>query len=149
MRTNLARLTFLQADNDNKLKRALKSRINSYKNEFFDIGDKVSFKEEGKTKWSGPAKIIGVDGKVLIVKYGNNSRRIHKSRAVKEGYEYHKNYINSDESKSPRNKPDEATKSPSEIYTTSNSDESKSSANKTDNASKSPSEKQNTSNVMK
>ena len=91
MRLNLARLAFLQADNDERLKRAISSRINSYNEEFFEIGDLVSFKEEDKNKWMGPGKVIGVDGKVLIIKYGNNSRRIHKSIAIKRGKEFQHN----------------------------------------------------------
>ena len=46
-----------------------------------------------------------MDGKVLIVKYGNNSRRIHKSKAVKEGNEFQKppsEHNNDDSEKSPQ-----------------------------------------------
>ena len=35
IRTNLARLVFIEADNDERTKRALSSRINSYNEEFF------------------------------------------------------------------------------------------------------------------
>ena len=55
---------------------------------FFESGDYVSFKEEGKQKWPGPAKVIAVDGKVLIIKYGSNTRRVHKTKAVKTGNEF-------------------------------------------------------------
>ena len=68
----MARISFREADTDERLKRALNSRINVNNHEFYEIGDIVSFKEEGKTKWSGPAKVIGVDGKTIHVKYGNN-----------------------------------------------------------------------------
>ena len=88
MRTNLTRLAFIQADNDDRLKRALASRINAHDGEFFQNGDLISFKEEDENKWAGPAKVIGIDGKVLIVKYGNNTRRVHKSKAVKQGKEF-------------------------------------------------------------
>ena len=88
MRTNLAILAFIEADNNERLKRALSSRINSYNDEFFELGDLVSFKEEDKSKWAGPGKVIGVDGKVLILKYGNNTCQVQKSKAVKQGREY-------------------------------------------------------------
>ena len=81
---------FIEADSDDRLKRALKARINTYDDEFFVVGDMVSFKEDDKPKWAGPAKIIGVDGKVLMLKYGNNPRRVHKSKAVKFGNEFGK-----------------------------------------------------------
>ena len=62
MRTNMARMAFLEADNDDRLKRALSSRISSNNDEFFEPGDMISFKEENRTKWAGPAKIVAVDG---------------------------------------------------------------------------------------
>ena len=77
-RINLARNAFRQADNDERIKRALKSRVSSNSNNFFYCGDIVSFKEDisgkVKKKWSGPAKVIGNDGKVLFIKYCNNLR---------------------------------------------------------------------------
>ena len=99
MRTSLARLTFLQADTDERLKRALNSRINAYSNEFYEARDLISFKEENKNKWSGPGKVIGTDGKVLTVRYGNNTRRVHVSKAVKLGRELESKGETDDEKK--------------------------------------------------
>ena len=50
LRTTLARIAFLQADTDDRLKKAVKARINSHENEFFEQGDMVSFKEDDKIK---------------------------------------------------------------------------------------------------
>ena len=36
---NLARLSFIEADSDERLKRAIKSKINSHDDEFYKIGD--------------------------------------------------------------------------------------------------------------
>ena len=74
----MARTAFREADNDKRLKKALSSRINSGNHNFYDIGDMVLFKEEGKSKWSGPAKVIGIDGKVIHIKYGNNIKSINQ-----------------------------------------------------------------------
>ena len=59
----------------------------------------VSFKEDGVIKWNGPAKVIGIDGKTLHLKYGNNVRRVHQSKVVKEGFEFEqmKNESNQEE----------------------------------------------------
>ena len=75
-------------DNDIRLKRALKERIHPSNSIFYEPGDKLYFKEEGKHEWSGPAKVIGMDGKVLFVKYGNKTRRVHSSKAVPECIDY-------------------------------------------------------------
>ena len=88
------------ADNDQKIKRALKARINSNNDEFFHEGDKVFFKEKEnldkyKSDWSGPAKVIGNEGKVLFLKYGNMMRRIHKSKVTKENNEFKSVYTSS------------------------------------------------------
>ena len=67
------------------IKRALKSRINNYTNEFYETGDKVYFKEKDKLEWSEPAVVIGHEGKVVFLKYGNNLRRVHMSKVIKVG----------------------------------------------------------------
>ena len=46
------------------------------------------FKEHDKMEWSGPAKVIGQEGKVVFLIYGNNLRRVHCSKLVKEGLEF-------------------------------------------------------------
>ena len=87
-RIDQAREAFRKADNDEKIKRALKSRINSYTSEVFETGDKVYFKEKDKTEWSGPAVVIGHEGKIVFLKYGNNLRRVHMSKIIRLGKEF-------------------------------------------------------------
>ena len=50
MRVHLSRIAFQNADNNERIKRALSSRINAYNNEFFENGDLISLKEEDKNK---------------------------------------------------------------------------------------------------
>ena len=52
---NKAREAFRVADNDERIKRAIRSRIASYTNEQFQSEDRVYFKEKDKMQWSGPA----------------------------------------------------------------------------------------------
>ena len=85
---NKATEAFRVADNDDRIKRALKSRIASYNNEVFTTEDNVYFKEKDKLEWSGPATVIGQQGKVIFLKYGHNLRRVHMSRLIKVGEEY-------------------------------------------------------------
>ena len=90
-RINKAREAFRNADNDDRIKRALKSRIASYNHEKYASEDKVYFKEKDKIEWSGPATVIGQQGKVVFLKYGNNLRRVHMSRIIRVGEEYRTN----------------------------------------------------------
>ena len=85
---NKAREAFRIADNDERIKRALKSRIQSYINEKYSSDDKVYFKQKDKVEWSGPATVIGQQGKVVFLKYGNNLRRVHMSRVIRVGEEF-------------------------------------------------------------
>ena len=85
-----AREAFRVADNDERIKRALRSRISSYTNEHFESDDKVYFKEKDKMQWSGPAVVIGQQGKIIFLKYGNVIRRVHMSRVIRVGNEYKK-----------------------------------------------------------
>ena len=66
-RMQLARESFLKADNDDRVKRALKSRIPKNHDHFYYVGDSVFFKEEDCIEWKGPAKILSVDGKVVFL----------------------------------------------------------------------------------
>jgi hypothetical protein len=67
-RINSARDAFREADNNERIKRALKSRIQASNHEFYSLGDQVYFKEVKKNEWSGPAKVLGQDGKVFFFK---------------------------------------------------------------------------------
>ena len=88
---NKAREAFRVADNDERIKRALRSRIAKYNNEHFHSEDRVYFKENNKIQWSGPATVIGQQGKVVFLKYGNMLRRVHMSRIIRVGEEFKQN----------------------------------------------------------
>ena len=90
---NKAREAFRTADNDERIKRALRSRIPSYTNEHFETEDKVYFKEKDKMQWSGPSTVIGQEGKIIFLKYGNKIRRVHMSRVIRVGNEYNQNEV--------------------------------------------------------
>ena len=85
---NKAREAFRIADNDERIKRALKSRVSSYNHEKYSTEDRVYFKEKDKLEWSGPATVIGQQGKVVFLKYGNKLRRVHMSRIIRIGEEF-------------------------------------------------------------
>ena len=88
LKVQMAREAFREADANERLKRGLKARINKYNDEVIFPGDKVYFKQDDKTEWSGPSKVLGVDGKVGLIKYRNNVKRVHTSKMMKEGDEF-------------------------------------------------------------
>src|SRR5215469_3243478 len=74
---------YQEIENRDRINRALRARVRPHQIEKAKIGDKVFFKREGDTKWHGPGKVIGVDGKTVIVKQGallRNAVRIHITR---------------------------------------------------------------------
>ena len=77
----LAREACVQAESSEKLKMALRSNVPSYNNDKFENGQKVYYKRKD-TRWSGPAVVIGSDGKTIIVKHGGEIVRVHISRLI-------------------------------------------------------------------
>ena len=82
-----ARKAFLQAESSNRIRRALKSNIRQVENHF-ENGDSVYYKRESSNEWKGPGKVIGQDGKVVIIKHGLYTIRAHSSRVIKTSYEF-------------------------------------------------------------
>ena len=95
-RIDQAREAFRKADNDERIKRALRSRISSYNDEKYYPEDRVYFKEKDKIEWSGPAIVLGQQGKVVFLKYGNKLRRVHMSRIIRVGEEFKVNEASKD-----------------------------------------------------
>src|SRR5215469_7634453 len=69
---------WLKLEYDNSIKRALKDKIKMHKIEEARLGDRVFYKREKENKWRGLGKIIGIDGKTVIVKYGALLRNVNK-----------------------------------------------------------------------
>ena len=78
---NNARVEARRIDCDQRMKIALKSKINTSCEKNCTIGDPVFFKLDTDHKWKSGI-VLGKDGKVLFVKYGNFMRRIPIDRVV-------------------------------------------------------------------
>ena len=81
-----SRINQMKFDNNEKVKIAMRANIREHLIEDAQIGEKVLYKREGEDSWRGPAKVIGVDGKTVIVKHGGLIRevnRIHSTRIKK------------------------------------------------------------------
>ena len=71
-----ARQAFMACENDERIKRAMKHQFTP-DNGPFVCGQTVYYKREGDTKWHGPGRVIGEDGRLIIVRNGGYVIRAH------------------------------------------------------------------------
>ena len=76
-----SRTAFIKARNSNILKRAIKDKVTFQDLKFF-MGDLVYFKKHNMKRWCGPARVLGQDGKIVILRQGGFDLRVHASRVV-------------------------------------------------------------------
>ena len=70
-------------ESDEKVRRALNSKVREHKLDEVQMADEVYYKRDGEKEWRGPAKVIGLDGKIVVVKHGGSVReiaRVHITR---------------------------------------------------------------------
>src|SRR6201990_1259824 len=78
-----AREAHVKQEAEDRVKRAMKGQIREHKLELAEPGEEVYYKREIDNNWRGPAKVIGRDGKTVIVKHGGTLReiaRVHITR---------------------------------------------------------------------
>src|ERR1700755_2535405 len=78
-----AREAHIKQEAEDRVKRAMRGQIREHKLELAEPGEEVYYKREIDNNWRGPAKVIGRDGKVVIVKHGGTLReiaRVHITR---------------------------------------------------------------------
>ena len=77
----LSRQAYIKATQSALLKRALSDRV-TFQDEKYFLGDQVYFKRKNLKRWCGPAVVIGQDGKIVIVRQGGFTLRVHASRVA-------------------------------------------------------------------
>ena len=77
-----ARKAFMQTDADERLRRALRTKMRASE-ERYTYGDKVYYFREGKETWLGPAKVLFQDGKVIFIRHGSEMVRVSANRLKK------------------------------------------------------------------
>ena len=75
-----ARKAFIHAETSSKLRKALQHPIREYCDRVYQYGDHVFYKLPDDRRWQGPATVIGVDGKVVMLRHGSVVRRVHPCR---------------------------------------------------------------------
>ena len=69
VRRVLAEETFRKYEADEKVKRILAQETRSYQNHVLQPGEEIFFKEESRSRWSGPAKIISMESSKIRVNH--------------------------------------------------------------------------------
>ena len=77
-----ARKIFSEIENSNRLNRALKAKIIP-KMEHYETGDEVFYRRKDDHIWQGPGKVIGFDGKTIIIKHGRFTYSVSQSHLIK------------------------------------------------------------------
>src|SRR5215469_9827209 len=83
---NKAREIHIQQEASDRIRRALEKRVREHDLGQAEIGEKVFYKRNIDKRWRGPAKVVGRDGKTVIVKHDGDLReiaRIHITRLQK------------------------------------------------------------------
>ena len=81
-----ARQAYIKSESDSKIKLALKSNLQRCSKDL-QQGEWIYYKR-GDEKWKGLAKIIGIDGKKLVVSQGGLISRIAVRISVHVGEEF-------------------------------------------------------------
>ena len=72
----------MQMENSLRINRALKAKMIP-KLEDYDRGDKVYYRRGRDHEWNGPATVIGVDNKTILIKHGSFTYSTSQSRLIK------------------------------------------------------------------
>ena len=72
-----ARKPFIEAESNEKLHRALKSKARVTAGLVYDLGDLVCYKRKDSDKWKGSGKVIGKENKQILVKHGGYYVCVH------------------------------------------------------------------------
>ena len=75
------RKAFIEVENSNRLKRALRHR--GTKPEVFDQGERVFYRVGLDVDWHGPGKVVAQDGKVIFIRHGQRIISTSPSRVQK------------------------------------------------------------------
>ena len=73
---HVARMSFIEHERSERIRRALLRKTRSFSDQVFNLGDMVYFHRNDDI-WHGPAKIVGVDGTTYLLKQGGSYSRVH------------------------------------------------------------------------
>ena len=71
-----ARMSYIQCEASKKIKTALKHQTRTATSKSFQNGEMVYYKRRGEKEWRGPAVVLGIEGKQILVKHGGTYYRV-------------------------------------------------------------------------
>ena len=83
-----ARKAFIESENSEKIRRALRHNIRPSSSNKFVTGDIVYYKRNDSKKWKGPGTVIGRDTQQILIKHGGTYVRVHPCRVMLENQSY-------------------------------------------------------------
>ena len=78
-----AKKAFMDAEASEKIKRALNSKVRTYADVIYEPGMKVYYKRNDTKGWKGPAVVLGVEGKCILIRHGGAFYRMHSCQVMK------------------------------------------------------------------
>ena len=72
-----AREAFITNENSRKIRRGLSLNIRTSGDIKYIIGDSVYYKHMDSTEWHEPAKVLGQDSQLVVIKNGSTSTRVN------------------------------------------------------------------------
>ena len=81
---HIARSEFIKFESDERISRALRHNIRETDLKDLNTGDEIFYKRNSSDQWHGPAKVIGTDGKQIMVRHGGYPLRVHITRLARQ-----------------------------------------------------------------
>ncbi len=81
---NRTREEFVKSLSCAKIKKALTSRVRTM-DRVYTPGQEVYYKRDRDDVWSGPAKVVAQDNKIILIKHGGSWKKISANRLVPKG----------------------------------------------------------------
>ena len=75
-----SRKAFIECEANEKLRRAIRSKLRPTTSLIYETGDEVYYKRNDSNQWKGPGTVIGKENKQVIVKHGSQHIRVHPCR---------------------------------------------------------------------
>lgn len=72
-----AREEYIAAENNNRLKRAIKCKVENSPCTLFKTDDEVYFRRKVDNQWIGPVKVVGQMGKTVVIQHGGQIIKAH------------------------------------------------------------------------
>ena len=72
-----SRKAFIECETNEKLRRAIKSKLRPTTSLIYEFGNEVYYKRNDSNQWKGPGTVIGKENKQVIVKHGGQIIRVH------------------------------------------------------------------------